>query len=74
MRYHICEAKSARALQEEVTRLLAKGWRPVGGISAANSSNSGIWWYYQAMVLRQDEAYALDECADVFASSEPELA
>ena len=74
MHYHICEAKSAKALQEEVSRLLAKGWRPVGGISAANSSSSGIWWYYQAMVLRQDEAYASDDGADVFASSERELA
>lgn len=74
MHYHICEAKSAQALQAEVMRLIGKGWRPAGGISAAHSSSSGYWWYYQAMVLHQDAAYAVDEDAETFAPAEPELA
>ena len=58
MQYHICEQKSAQALEEEVTRLLAKGWRPVGGVATVNSVNSGNWWYYQAMILHREGARA----------------
>ena len=65
MQYQICEAKSARILQLEVTHLIGKGWRPIGGISVVNSPNSGNWWYYQAMILgaeKQDEEYP-NSCA-----------
>jgi len=71
MHYHICEAKSAKVLQLEVTHLIAKGWRPVGGISVANSPNTGVWYYYQAMVLNHEEAVeAFDK---TFATSDPEF-
>lgn len=73
MRYQICEADSAEALQAEVTRLLAKGWRPVGGVTAVNSNaNAGNWWFYQAMVLTEGEADA-GRAGDV-APGDPELA
>ena len=71
MHYHICEAKSAKVLQLEVTHLIAKGWRPIGGISVVNSPNSGLWWYYQAMVLNNEEAVETFESS--FASGDPEF-
>jgi Domain of unknown function (DUF1737) len=73
MHYHICEAQSAKALQEDVAHLIAKGWRPAGGVSVVNSHNSGTWWYYQAMVFQREEAYASGSFADEIASSDPEF-
>lgn len=55
MHYQICEAKSARVLQLEVTHLIGKGWRPIGGISVVTSPSTGTWWYYQAMILGGDK-------------------
>ncbi|QDV37732.1 DUF1737 domain-containing protein [Tautonia plasticadhaerens] len=74
MHYHICEAKSAKGLREEVSRLLAKGWRPLGGVATVNSSNSGNWWYFQAMMLLGDDAGTSYDQDEAFALSDLELA
>lgn len=58
MEYRLCEAKTAKKLQRTVNQLLGAGWRPTGGVSAAQSNSTAQWWYYQAMVREAEEATA----------------
>ena len=54
MEYKIIEASDeALALQEEVNRHIQQGWVPAGGVAVAFSSQSGRWWFYQAMTRQQ---------------------
>lgn len=53
MRYLIVEATSATELQEEVQRYIDEGWELQGGVAVA-TYGALQWWYYQAMVLREN--------------------
>jgi Domain of unknown function (DUF1737) len=53
MKYLVVEADSAEALQAKVQHYIGEGWEPLGGLSVAVSPNSGSWWYYQAMIMRE---------------------
>ena len=54
MRYLIAEANSARDLQEKVQQHIEQGWEPLGGLSVA-TYGAGMWWYYQALIKRENE-------------------
>jgi hypothetical protein len=53
MKYLIAEANSAHALQEKVQQYIEQGWEPLGGVSVA-TYGAGTWWYYQALVKREN--------------------
>ena len=53
MKYLIIEATSAQVLQEKVQQQIDEGWEPLGGLSVA-TSGAGAWWYYQAVVKREN--------------------
>ena len=52
MKYHILEGSSTEELQTKVQHYIGEGWEPLGGVSAAVSTHTGGWWYYQAMIMR----------------------
>jgi hypothetical protein len=55
MEYMIVEAKDdAINLTLIVTRLVAEGWMPLGGVAVSCSSKTGISWFYQAMTRQPD--------------------
>lgn len=66
MNYWICEANSAEKLRQLVQDSIAKGWRPLGGLSVVHSHSTSDWWYFQAMILERPE--------DAQEEDEPELA
>jgi hypothetical protein len=66
MNYWICEANSAEKLRQLVQDSIAKGWRPIGGLSVVQSNSTADWWYFQAMILDRPE--------DARDDDEPELA
>ncbi len=50
MEYMIVEAKDdAINLTLIVTRLIAEGWIPLGGVAVSCSPKTGISWFHQAM-------------------------
>lgn len=51
MKYIILESSSIEDLTRQVQDLIARGWEPQGGVSAA-SNQVMVWWFYQAMILR----------------------
>jgi hypothetical protein len=49
MEYAIAEARDQAAhLAKQVNKLIEDGWKPIGGVAV--HSDSGFWWFYQAMV------------------------
>lgn len=57
MKYEICSANGYRALmllEESVQEMVAKGWKPVGGVTLAYSERSGFY-AAQAMVLEDNK-------------------
>lgn len=54
MRYTVVEATSARELARKVQDLIDQGWEPQGGVSVATYA-LGVWWYFQALMLRAGE-------------------
>ena len=52
MKYLILEGNGAEGLQAKVQQCIGEGWEPLGGVSMAASTNTGMWWYYQAMIMR----------------------
>ena len=54
MKYIIAEANSARDLQAKVQQHIEQGWEPLGGLSVA-TYGAGMWWYYQALIKRENE-------------------
>lgn len=53
MKYLIVEATSARGLQEKVQQHIDEGWEPLGGLAVA-TYGAGAWWYYQALIKREN--------------------
>jgi Domain of unknown function (DUF1737) len=53
MEYKVIEAKDdVRNLQKEVTKQIAEGWEPVGGVAVCVAGAVDHYWYYQAMVKK----------------------
>jgi hypothetical protein len=53
MEYMIVEAKDdAINLTLIVTRYIAEGWMPLGGVAVSCSPKTGSSWFYQAMTRR----------------------
>jgi len=53
MQYMVIEAKDdAQELDEAVNQQIEEGWEPLGGVAVGYSTDSGNWWFYQAMVKR----------------------
>ena len=52
MQYLVVEAGSAADLQAQVQNYIEQGWEPLGGLSVA-TCGVGLWWYYQAMIIRK---------------------
>jgi hypothetical protein len=46
--------RSARDLQAKVQQHIEQGWEPLGGLSVA-TYGAGMWWYYQALIKRENE-------------------
>lgn len=65
MDYWICEANSSEKLRKLVQESIAKGWRPIGGLSVVHSNSTADWWYFQAMILKgpDDDEYHDPELA-----------
>jgi len=55
MKYLVVEAASALVLQAKVQQYLDQGWEPLGGLSVA-TYGAGAWWYYQALIKREDSS------------------
>lgn len=53
MKYLVVEATSAGDLQKKVQQYMDQGWEPTGGLSVS-TYGAGAWWYYQAMILREN--------------------
>lgn len=53
MGYWICEAKTVKALCEQVNGFIRKGWQPLGGMVILQSRSTSDWWFYQAMVIEE---------------------
>jgi len=51
VKYTILEGSSIEELAYKVREFIERGWEPQGGVSAA-SNQVMVWWFYQAMVLR----------------------
>jgi hypothetical protein len=61
MDYWICEADDPKKLREQVNLHMNKGWRPLGGLSVAQSHNTSAWWYYQAMILPDPDSVQVED-------------
>ncbi len=53
LNYIILENDDTLRLAAEVQRYMAKGWKPLGGVSCFYNSLKETVWYVQAMVLEQ---------------------
>ena len=52
MKYKAIEASKIEDLNQEVNELIAKGWRPVGGVSV--SDNSQYFVVSQALIIEAE--------------------
>ena len=53
MKYRIVIAKDGASLEEEVNRLIAEGWEPLGGVAIDNSYDRHYFSCAQAMIIRR---------------------
>jgi len=54
--YQVVETNGVHGLTDLVTQvndLLAAGWEPTGGVYVVFSHVTKNWWYYQAMVKKE---------------------
>jgi hypothetical protein len=54
-RYHLASASDPQALQDEVTKLLAEGWQPLGQLVVATPSDNSQDRFLQPMVQYEGE-------------------
>lgn len=55
MEYLIVEATSARGLQEKVQQHIDEVWEISGSLAVA-TYGAGAWWYYQALIKRENNS------------------
>jgi hypothetical protein len=55
MKYKIVQAGNVEGLEKEVNKLLAEGWKPIGGIHSLSwkVSNATYWAICQAMTKEE---------------------
>jgi hypothetical protein len=54
-RYHVASATDATGLENEVSRLIAEGWQPIGHMVVAEPAEGSQERFFQAMVQYEGE-------------------
>lgn len=61
MRYKVIEADDREKLEGRMMSAIARGWRPIGGLSVVNSHATSNWWYFQAITIDGKEKPGADD-------------